>query len=295
MESVVIDSLSNSTDHQSNDQFNSLSLIIKKIGHELDEIRTRSLDNIISKLESNLISEDDLSQHKQLFIKLFDLFNFDEFNQYEKVLDLLIQLASKTKLACRNIVDINGIQFLNSLKNENLDNQKIRLKIEQLIDLVMDGSSLDSSKILTSTISHANSFNSNDLSLHLKQLQSQMESYESSSQYQSSARSQTKFNTSKNLSQLSSNNTLTEQSLAKNKLILNMDSDKASQNLTHSSVFSARSRVNQHSFSINSNDISLNTKNAFQKHQDPSCLDKSTFYWLPLTLMDIQFLKTAEK
>ncbi|RMZ94709.1 rotatin, partial [Brachionus plicatilis] len=78
--------------------------------------------------------------------------------------------------------------------------------------------------------------------------------------------------------------------------MLNSDSDQVSQNITHSSVFSSRSRINQQSFSINSNALSINTRNFFQNHQEEykeNC-DKSTFYWLPLTQMDIQFLKTAE-
>lgn len=78
--------------------------------------------------------------------------------------------------------------------------------------------------------------------------------------------------------------------------MLNSDSDQISHNMTHSSVFSSRSKINQQSFSINSNALSLNTRNLFQTHNEykESC-DKSTFYWLPLTQMDIQFLKTAEK
>jgi hypothetical protein len=54
----------------------------------------RSLDNLISKLDNHVITESDLSQHKQLFIKLFELFNYSEFNQYEKVLNLLYKLSN---------------------------------------------------------------------------------------------------------------------------------------------------------------------------------------------------------
>ena len=63
-------------------------------GHELEEIRLRSLDNLISKLDNHVVTESDLSQHKQLFIKLFELFNYPDFKQHEKVLDLIYKLAT---------------------------------------------------------------------------------------------------------------------------------------------------------------------------------------------------------
>ncbi len=111
--STTNDSIANTT----SDQYNSINLIIKKLGihyfrnyiefwisilqfkkillgHELEEIRIRSLDNLISKLDNHVISESDLCQHKQLFIKLFELFNYSEFNQYEKVLNLLCKLSN---------------------------------------------------------------------------------------------------------------------------------------------------------------------------------------------------------
>ena len=75
----------------SSEQFGSINLIVSKLGkktfgsnfsskqtnnfilgHELEEIRYRALDNLISKLESHVISELDLVNHKQLFIKLFE-------------------------------------------------------------------------------------------------------------------------------------------------------------------------------------------------------------------------------
>lgn len=78
--------------------------------------------------------------------------------------------------------------------------------------------------------------------------------------------------------------------------MLNSESDQISQNMTHSSVFSSRSKINQQSFSINSNALSINTRNIFQNQNEyKDNNDKNTFYWLPLTQMDIQFLKTAEK
>lgn len=81
------------------DQVSSINLLVSKLGHELAEIRTRALDNLISKLENHVINEIDLVQHKQLFIKLFELFNFPHFNQHEIVLNLLFNLANHKSAA----------------------------------------------------------------------------------------------------------------------------------------------------------------------------------------------------
>lgn len=77
----------------SSDQINSINTIVAKLGHELGEIRTRALENLMSKLDNHVINEMDLVQHKQLFIKLFELFNFPQFNQHDCVLSLLFNLA----------------------------------------------------------------------------------------------------------------------------------------------------------------------------------------------------------
>jgi hypothetical protein len=66
----------------------------------LDEIRLRSLDMITSKLEHNVISEYDLVQHKQLFIKLFEWFNFPNVTNKDKILDLILKLAKVRVFVC---------------------------------------------------------------------------------------------------------------------------------------------------------------------------------------------------
>ena len=101
------DTLSSTT----SDQQNNINLIIKKLGHDLEEIRLRALNNLISKLENNVITELDLVQHKQLFIKIFGLFNFPQFNQHEKVINLLFNLAKVNlkfkKVKLINIINLN--------------------------------------------------------------------------------------------------------------------------------------------------------------------------------------------
>ena len=124
------------------DQSTSINMIIKKLGHELEEIRSRSLDNLISKLETEILSEHSLSQHKQLFVKLFEFFNFPEFKQKEKVLNLLLRF-SKNKSAIHNMQDINGVLFLSSLKND-LKEVKLKEKVDEIIEKIMENSSRSS-------------------------------------------------------------------------------------------------------------------------------------------------------
>ena len=71
---------------------------MKKIGHELEEIRMRALTSLISKLDANILKEADLAENKQLFIKLFELFNFPKFCQHEKVLNLIRKLLNVNNL-----------------------------------------------------------------------------------------------------------------------------------------------------------------------------------------------------
>jgi len=66
----------NSSSTFTEQQAASISLIITKLGHDLQEIRSRALENLISKLTNHVITEGDLVQQKQLFIRLFELFNF---------------------------------------------------------------------------------------------------------------------------------------------------------------------------------------------------------------------------
>ncbi len=149
-------SLANSTSlntTSSSDQITSINTIVAKLGHDLAEIRARSLDNLMSKLDNQVISELDLVQHKQLFIKLFELFNLPHFNQHECVLNLLFSLA-KHKSAAMHIQDISGLQFLNALLvdlKENNETSKVN-KINQIIER------------LIATLASANKQNSSEYS-----------------------------------------------------------------------------------------------------------------------------------
>ena len=60
----------------------------------MEEIRNRALSNLISKLNSNVVTESDLVHHKELFVKLFELFNFADPKRHELVLDLLLKFSN---------------------------------------------------------------------------------------------------------------------------------------------------------------------------------------------------------
>ncbi|MEE6515444.1 hypothetical protein FKM82_024225 [Ascaphus truei] len=70
-----------------------LSALVKKLGHQLVEIRERALKNILCKLDHNLISFMDLVQEKSFFLHLLEWFNFPAVPMKEEVLLLLNKLA----------------------------------------------------------------------------------------------------------------------------------------------------------------------------------------------------------
>jgi rotatin len=62
-------------------------------GHELQEIRLRALNNVVSKLEHGFVSERELVAHKDLIVNLLDWFSFETFPEAEKVLNLILRLV----------------------------------------------------------------------------------------------------------------------------------------------------------------------------------------------------------
>ncbi|KAI4460708.1 rotatin [Holotrichia oblita] len=66
-----------------------LSVHIEKLGHKIQEIRERALRNIISKLESGYIFDNDLARSKEILQKLFDWFLFPEHSCEDLVLKLI--------------------------------------------------------------------------------------------------------------------------------------------------------------------------------------------------------------
>lgn len=65
----------------------------------MNEIRSRALDNLLSKLDvSYSIGERDLVDNRQLFVNLFELLNYADFNRKETVLKLLARLSKVSDL-----------------------------------------------------------------------------------------------------------------------------------------------------------------------------------------------------
>ncbi|XP_052274853.1 rotatin-like isoform X2 [Dreissena polymorpha] len=108
--------------------FNSL---FKKLGHHLDEIRVRALENILSKLEHKLICDSDLVQERHLFIRLLEWFNFPKSSRHSDVLNLFLRLSQHTS-AAETIQDIGGIEFLTLLRKD------VASSLQPLVDQILE-------------------------------------------------------------------------------------------------------------------------------------------------------------
>ncbi|OWK64282.1 Rotatin [Lonchura striata] len=96
-----------------------LSALVRKLGHELTEIRERSLKTILFKLDHNLISYADLVHEKALFRNLLEWFNFPVVPIKEEVLNFvnsLIKLRSDVDPNLQAIIDgiVDRLFFLSS-------------------------------------------------------------------------------------------------------------------------------------------------------------------------------------
>lgn len=67
------------------------------LGHNLEEIRVRSLENLLSKLEHNLVCDSDLVNERHLMIRLIEWFNFPNPSKQGDVLHLLLRLSKVNK------------------------------------------------------------------------------------------------------------------------------------------------------------------------------------------------------
>ena len=62
-------------------------------GHTLEEIRVRALQNLLSKLEHNLLCDADLVQEKHMHIRLLEWFNFPSCPLQEQTLALISRMC----------------------------------------------------------------------------------------------------------------------------------------------------------------------------------------------------------
>uniref|UniRef100_A0A5F7ZJR0 Rotatin n=1 Tax=Macaca mulatta TaxID=9544 RepID=A0A5F7ZJR0_MACMU len=109
-----------------------LAGLIRKLGHQLAEIRERALKSILCKIEHNLICYADLIQERQLFLHLLEWFNFPSVPVKEEVLNLLSRLV-KYPPAVQHLVDLGAVEFLSKLRSN------VEPNLQAEIDGILDG------------------------------------------------------------------------------------------------------------------------------------------------------------
>ncbi|XP_060100048.1 rotatin isoform X2 [Heteronotia binoei] len=110
----------------------SLEPLIRKLRHQLAEIRERALKNILCKLYHNLITYADLVQEKLLFLSLLEWFNFPVVPMKEEVLNLLSILV-KHPSAVQQLVGIGAVEFFSQLR------RTVDPNLQAVIDGILDG------------------------------------------------------------------------------------------------------------------------------------------------------------
>ncbi|XP_029446758.1 rotatin isoform X2 [Rhinatrema bivittatum] len=108
-----------------------VSALAKKLGHQLAEIRERTLKNILCKLDHNLISNVDLAQEKLVFVHLLEWFNFPTVPMKEEVLNLLNRLV-KHPSAARWMSEIGAVEFFSQLRPNVAPN--LQVTVDEILD-----------------------------------------------------------------------------------------------------------------------------------------------------------------
>ncbi|NWX99551.1 RTTN protein, partial [Nothoprocta ornata] len=101
-------------------------------GHELAEIRERSLKNILFKLDHNLIAYADLVHEKLLFPNLLEWFNFPVVPMKEEILNFMNSLI-KHPSAAQQMIAIGAVEFFSQLRPNMEPN------LQAVIDGIVDG------------------------------------------------------------------------------------------------------------------------------------------------------------
>ncbi|NXB38950.1 RTTN protein, partial [Eulacestoma nigropectus] len=123
-----------------------LSSLVRKLGHELTEIRERSLKTILFKLEHNLISYADLVHEKALFRNLLEWFNFPVVPVKEEVLNFVNSLI-KHPPAAQKMIGIGAVEFFSQLRSD------VDPNLQALIDGIVDGLFFLPSELPSSSLS----------------------------------------------------------------------------------------------------------------------------------------------
>lgn len=136
---VVSDSISlvsNSSSASSNST--TLGVLAKKLAHDLEEIRERSLDQLESKLDNNLLSEDDLILNRDLIVKLLDLLSSPDMTRHhEKTARIMLKLM-KWPSAVKSLLLLNGLEILEKLRQEMKSSSTLHETIESIIDILTE-------------------------------------------------------------------------------------------------------------------------------------------------------------
>ncbi|NWJ02806.1 RTTN protein, partial [Crypturellus undulatus] len=118
-------------------------------GHELAEIRERSLKSILFKLDHNLISYADLIHEKLLFLNLLEWFNFPVVPMKEEILNFINKLI-KHPSAAQQMIGIGAVEFFSQLR------PNVEPNLQAIIDGIVDGLFLLPSGIPSSYLSVCN-------------------------------------------------------------------------------------------------------------------------------------------
>ncbi|NXB96005.1 RTTN protein, partial [Vidua chalybeata] len=100
-------------------------------GHELTEIRERSMKTILFKLDHNLISYADLVHEKALFCNLLEWFNFPDVPIKEEVLNFVNSLI-KHPPAAQKMIGIGAVEFFSQLRSD------VDPNLQAIIDGIVD-------------------------------------------------------------------------------------------------------------------------------------------------------------
>uniref|UniRef100_A0A8C0KTA6 Rotatin n=1 Tax=Canis lupus dingo TaxID=286419 RepID=A0A8C0KTA6_CANLU len=109
-----------------------LTGLIRKLGHQLAEIRERALRSILCKLELGLLGCEDVVQDQPLFLRLLAWFNFPTVPMKEEVLSLLNRLV-KYPPAVQHLIDLGAVEFLSKLRCN------VEPNLQAEIDGILDG------------------------------------------------------------------------------------------------------------------------------------------------------------
>ncbi|KAM6209191.1 rotatin [Sarcoramphus papa] len=109
-----------------------LSSLVRKLGHELAEIRERSLKTILFKLDHNLISYADLVHERVLFLNLLEWFNFPVVPMKEEALNFVNSLI-KHPPAAQRMIGIGAVEFFSQLR------PSVDPNLQAIVDGIVDG------------------------------------------------------------------------------------------------------------------------------------------------------------